>query len=113
MSQGSRNDKHDGDKHGADKAQVTLPGVVEKVIPPPHPSEPEKAQVAVEGAEDLYREIRVENTLRDADGKPVKLKEGAEVEVTIAADPDATTPAKAEPAAHPDPALAKKKPAEH
>lgn len=106
MSQGSRNNKHDA------KAEVTLPGVVEKVIPPPHPSEPEKAQVAVEGAEHLYREIRVENALRDPNGNPVKLKEGAEVEVTIAADPDATIKAEST-TADPDPALAKKKPASH
>jgi hypothetical protein len=47
---------------------------------------PEKAQIAVEGADELYREIRVENTLKDADGNPVKLKEGVEVAVTIEAD---------------------------
>jgi predicted DNA-binding antitoxin AbrB/MazE fold protein len=50
------------------------------------PSEPEKVQIAVHGAEELYREIRVENTLQDANGKPVSLKKGAEVEVTIAAE---------------------------
>lgn len=84
-------DKSNDDNCDREKAEVKLPGVVEKVIQPVHPSEPEKAQISVEGAEELYREIRVENTLQDADGNPVKLKEGAEVEVTIAADPDATT----------------------
>jgi hypothetical protein len=74
-----------------EKATVTLPGVVEKIIPPVDPQKPEKAQITVEGAEDLYREIRVDNTFQDADGKPVALKKGAEVEVTIAADPEATT----------------------
>jgi len=66
---------------------MTLPGTVEKIIPPIVPSEPEKAQIAVHGAEELYREIRVENTLQDEDGNPVSLKKGAEVEVTIAAEP--------------------------
>jgi hypothetical protein len=70
----------------AGKPAVTLPGTVEKIIPPIHPSEPEKAQISVEGAEELYKEIRVENTLQD--GK------GAEVEVTIEADPEATEPNK-------------------
>lgn len=84
-------DKSNDDNRDNEKAEVTLPGVVEKVIQPVHPSQPEKAQISVEGAEDLYREIRVENMLQDADGNPVKLKEGAEVEVTIAADPEATT----------------------
>jgi hypothetical protein len=77
-----------------EKATVTLPGTVEKIIPPIVPSEPEKAQIAIEGAEDLYKEIRVENTLEDAAGNAVSLKKGAEVEVTIAADPKATTPKK-------------------
>jgi hypothetical protein len=77
-----------------DKAVVILPGTVEKIIPPTFPNEPEKAQISVEGAEELYREIRVENTLVDEDGKAVVLKKGAEVEVTIAADCDATAPKK-------------------
>ena len=78
----------------ADKAVVTLPGTVEKIIPPIGPSEPEKAQIAVKGAEELYREILVENTLQDEAGNPVSLKEGAEVEVTIEAESEATTPKK-------------------
>jgi len=40
----------------------------------------------------LYREIRVENTLNDEHGKKVSLKPGAEVQVTIEADADATKP---------------------
>jgi hypothetical protein len=75
-----------------EKAAVTLPGAVEKIIPPAAPTLPEKAQIAVEGAEEFYREIRIENKLQDAQGKPVALKDGAEVEITIAADPDATIP---------------------
>ncbi len=80
------------DEHSAGNATVTLPGTVEKIIPPVVPNDTEKAQIAVEGAEDLYREIRVENTLRDEAGKPVKLKEGAEVAVTIEAPPESTHP---------------------
>jgi hypothetical protein len=73
------------------KASTTLPGKVEKVIQP-HPGsrEPEKAQIAVEGADHLYREIRVPNTLTDEKGRKVKLKEGAEVEVKIEAEPVVT-----------------------
>ena len=33
-----------------DKAGVTLPGKVEKIIPSANPAEPEKAQINVEGA---------------------------------------------------------------
>jgi hypothetical protein len=91
------NDKAGKAKDGgssADKAAVTLPGTVDKIIPPIHPSGTEKAQIAVEAADHLYREIRVENTLQDSAGKPVKLEEGAEVEVTIEADKKVTTPRK-------------------
>jgi hypothetical protein len=88
--------KNEVSKHQADpgKPMVTLPGVVEKVIPPLHPSQPEKAQITLEGAEDLYREIRVENTLQDKAGKAVALKPGAHVDVTIEADASETTPKK-------------------
>ena len=83
-----------GEKSPVDKPTVTLPGTVQKIIPSRGPSEPEKAQIAVESADDLYREIRIENTLQDAAGNAVGLKEDAEVEVTIEAEADATTPKK-------------------
>jgi len=73
-----------------EKASVTLPGTVEKIIKPPHPSLPEKAQIAIEEADHLYREIRIENALTDQNGEPVRLKEGALVEVTVEADPKDT-----------------------
>jgi hypothetical protein len=76
----------------SEKPNVTLPGTVEKIIPSPHPSEPEKAQIAIKDAEDLYKEIRIENALRDEGGNEVALKEGAEVEVTVEADKKNTTP---------------------
>ena len=72
---------------GKKKPAITLPGRVEKIIPANY--EPEKAQIAVEGADPLYREIRVVNALEDEQGKKVKLEAGAEVDVTIAADPTA------------------------
>jgi len=85
--------RRDEEKQDA-KPAVTLPGTVEKVIPPAVPGEPEKAQIALDSGEELYREIRIDNVLQDADGNEVKLKKGAEVEVTIEADPKATTPKK-------------------
>jgi hypothetical protein len=74
----------------SEKASTTLPAVVEKIIKSPSPSVPEKAQIAVEGADHLYRELRIENTLTDENGGKVRLKQGAEIEVTIAAEPEAT-----------------------
>jgi uncharacterized protein YfaS (alpha-2-macroglobulin family) len=76
----------------SENASTTLPAVVEKIIKSPHPSVPEKAQIAVEGADHLYREIRIENTLTDENGRKVGLKPGAQVEVTVEAEPEATVP---------------------
>jgi NADPH-dependent 2,4-dienoyl-CoA reductase/sulfur reductase-like enzyme len=45
------------------------------------------------GADELYREIRIENSLTNENGDEVRLKKGAEVEITVEADPEATTPA--------------------
>jgi hypothetical protein len=75
-----------------EKPKTTLPGTVEKIIPPAFSHQPEKAQIAVDGAEDLYKEIRIENKLKDENGEEVRLKPGAEVEVTVEADPQATVP---------------------
>ncbi len=74
-----------------DKPSVTMPGTVEKIIKSPHRDVPEKAEIAVEGADHLYREIRIENKLTDEKGKEVKLKEGAPVEITVEAEPAGTT----------------------
>jgi uncharacterized protein YfaS (alpha-2-macroglobulin family) len=73
-----------------DKPSTTLPGTVEKIIKSPLPDEPEKAQIAVEGADELYRELRIENTLTDENGEEVSLKKGAQVEITVEANPEAT-----------------------
>jgi hypothetical protein len=86
------NDHSSGKTDSTDKATITLPGVVEKIIRSPSPDEPDKVQIAIEGADELYREIRVENTLHDPKGNPVCLKKGADIEVTVEAEPAATTP---------------------
>ena len=87
-------DQSVGKDESEDKATITLPGVVEKIIRSSDPEEPEKVQIAIEGADELYREIRVENTLHDPDGNPVSLKKGADIDVTVEAEPQATTPKK-------------------
>jgi hypothetical protein len=74
-----------------EKPSTTLPGAVEKIIKSPFPGEPEKVQIAVEGADPLYKEVRVENKLTDKQGDEVRLKEGAKVEVTVEAKPEDTS----------------------
>jgi uncharacterized cupredoxin-like copper-binding protein len=80
-----------------EKSAATMPGTVQKIIKPPHPDLPEKAEIAVEGADELYREIRIENTLTDEKGNEVKLKPGASVEVTVEAEPKDTVAKHAKP----------------
>jgi hypothetical protein len=67
-----------------DRTAITLLGTVEKVIPAIGANRAERAQITVAGAEELYREIRVENTFLNSAGSPVSLRPGAEVEITIA-----------------------------
>jgi hypothetical protein len=75
-----------------EKPSVTLPGTVEKIVKPSEPDQPEKAQISIQGADELYREVRIENVLTDENGKQVRLKKGAEVDVTVEASPEDTTP---------------------
>ena len=78
----------------SEKPNAILSGTVEKIIKSPDPEVPDKAQITVEGADHLYREIRIDNTLINQDGEEVSLKPGAQVEVTVVADADATVPKK-------------------
>ena len=73
------------------KKRKRLRGKVQKVLKPIVPLELEKAQISVDEADELYREIRVENALTDENGERVRLKPGAEVDVILEAGTDATT----------------------
>jgi hypothetical protein len=64
---------------------ATMPGTVDKIIASHGPSQPEKVQIAVDGAGHRHRDLRINNTLVDEHGDDVKLKKGAHVELTIAA----------------------------
>jgi hypothetical protein len=74
------------------RPKAIKPGRVRKIIKPIHPSLPEKAEIEVHDADHLYREIRIDNELEDENGKKVKLKEHADVDVVIEADPKSTEP---------------------
>ena len=67
-----------------------LRGTVTKVVKPLHPNQPEKAEIDIHEADDLYREIRVDNELVGEDGEKASLKPGAEVDLILEADSDAT-----------------------
>jgi hypothetical protein len=70
---------------------TTLHGTVEKIITSRVSSEPEKAQISVNGADDLYKQLRIENTLTDDGGNEVRLKRGATLEITVEAEPQAVS----------------------
>ncbi len=69
-----------------EQPRTTMPGIVNKIIPSPRPSQPEKAQISVDSADTRHRDLRIENTLTDEHGDDVKLKKGAHVELTVAAE---------------------------
>jgi hypothetical protein len=71
-----------------EQPSITMPGTVEKIIVSRWPNQPEKAQIAVDGAGRPHRNLRFENTLTDEHGDDVRLKKGARVEVTITEDPE-------------------------
>jgi hypothetical protein len=58
------------------KKRKKMRGTVEKIIKPVNPTEPEKAQISIPEAEDLYREVRVENVLTDESGELSPLNNG-------------------------------------
>jgi hypothetical protein len=67
------------------EASTTVPGTVDKIVPG-NPSQPEKADVSLDGT-DLRRTFRIENTLTDENGDEVGLKKGAHVQVTVTNEP--------------------------
>jgi hypothetical protein len=64
----------------------TVPAIVNRVVKPIHPNQSEKVEISIPTADELFREIRIENTLTDVDGKPVALKHGVRVDVTFEAE---------------------------
>jgi hypothetical protein len=68
-----------------EQPSTTMPGTVAKIIPSSGPSQPEKAQIAIDEVDQRYRTLRIENTLTDEHGDDVKLRKGAHVDVTVTA----------------------------
>jgi hypothetical protein len=70
-------------KEGSCEGIVTLRGVVDKIVPSVGSTEPEKMQIVIKSADDLYREIRIENVVENGAGEKLKLQVGTEVNITI------------------------------
>jgi hypothetical protein len=76
------------------KPSAVMSGTVDKIVISPLPNEPDKAQINVAGADVLYREIRIDNSLTKENGEKVSLKLGAQVDVTVKAKTKSTVPEK-------------------
>ena len=74
-----------------EQPSVSMSGTVDKIIPSPSPSQPEQAQIGVEGADTQKQDLRIENALTDEYGDDVKLEKGAHVEITVTAEPKTST----------------------
>jgi hypothetical protein len=70
---------------------TTISGTVERIIAPKSPNKPERAQITIDKRDHRRRNIRIKNELTDEHGDDVKLKKGAHVEVTVAAEPANST----------------------
>ncbi len=68
-----------------EQPSTSMPGTVDKIIPPSLPSQPENAQIAVGDSDCQNQHLFIENTLTDEHGDEVRLKKGAHVEVTVTA----------------------------
>jgi len=65
----------------------TVSGVVQKVLKNIYSRHGADAvEISIAEAEELFREIRIENRFTDVDGQPVALKDGARLDVTFEAD---------------------------
>lgn len=72
------------------KKRKKLTATVKKIIKSYSPDEPEKAEVVIHEADPLYREIRIENVVKDEKGQEARLRQGAQVDVVVEADSNAT-----------------------
>lgn len=76
--------------HPANRPWRTVPAVVQRIVKPLYPAQSEKVEISITEADDLFREIRIENTLAGIGGEPVALKNGAHVDVTFEAETEDT-----------------------
>jgi hypothetical protein len=66
----------------------TVPAVVTKIVA--FAGQPAKVEISIGQADDLFREIRIENNFTGADGGPVALTNGARLDVTFEAETQKT-----------------------
>lgn len=70
---------------------TSLPATANKILPSIG-SPISRVEISIAAADDLFREIRIENQLTGVDGKPVVLTTGARLTVTLEAETGDTVP---------------------
>jgi|SRR5579864_2229876 2'-5' RNA ligase len=68
------------------KPWKTVPAVVNKLVKSVLSDEPDKVEISITGAQDLFREIRIENSFSNVDGRLIALTSGVHLDVTFEAE---------------------------
>jgi hypothetical protein len=67
-------------------------GFVRKLLTSAYAGQPERVEISIPDADDLFREIRIANSFLSPDGRPAALKAGVHVQITLEADEKDTIP---------------------
>lgn len=67
------------------KGWKLMAAIARQVIAPRFPHDVERVEISVSEAEELFREIRFENSFRDAMGNELSIRAGAELDVRLEA----------------------------
>jgi hypothetical protein len=71
---------------GARRPWKTVPAVAKQIIKPRFPHQAEKVEISISEADELFREIRIENSFSDHTGQTLGLVAGADLDITFEAD---------------------------
>ena len=73
-----------------DKPWKVIPAIVKKLVKSRF-GNPDKVEIAFSTADDLFREVRIENTFTDIDGRRISVPDGTEMIVTFEAETKTAT----------------------
>ncbi len=73
-----------------DRPWKAVPAIVKKSVRSRF-GNPDKVEIALSTEDDLFREVRIENTFTDADGGQISLPDGTEMVVTFEAEAKTAT----------------------
>lgn len=71
------------DAEPAGKGWKLMSAVAKHTLKPLNPQEAERVEISIAEADELFREIRVENSFVDAEGNVLAIKAGAELNIRL------------------------------